>query len=149
MTSLNYYQKAEYRVLLNVHYHMICEQFNKRLYRTIGTLSALGSTSAAFSLWGDHTEFAKIVTFIIAAMLAFDWFFDFRGASSKHNELKVRNIDLQKTLQLKDDSMSKADFNKFVVKLLEIDKSEEPTNGYFYNQAKKLADDVVLGNIDG
>lgn len=148
MTSLNYYQKAEYKVLLNVHYHMIGEQFNRRMYRTIGTLSALGSTSAAFLLLGENTCFAQVVTFIIAAMLAFDWFFDFRGASSKHNELKVRNIDLQKTLQLKDNDMDKADFNKFVVELLEIDKSEEPTNSYFYNQAKRLAEDVVLGNID-
>ncbi len=131
-------------LLLNIHYHEIAEQFYKRLYKFVGTLSAVGSTSAFVGLLADFKIYALIISFIIAVITALDWFFDFRGKASKHNELRIKNITLKQKHQTLSESIDQNEYNQFIVEILELDKIEEPTNSCFYNRARKIADAITL-----
>ncbi len=142
--ELTYYEKLQWRLLLNVHYHELAEQFYKRLYKGIGVFSAIGSTSAFVGLLADFKCLALIISFIIAFVSAFDWFFDFRGKASKHNELRVKNISLQQKHQILDASIDKSGYDLFMVDILELDKMEDPINSCFYKKAVKIANDIVL-----
>ncbi len=142
--ELTYYQKLQWRLLLNVHYHELAEQFYKRLYKGIGVVSAIGSASAFVGLLANFKCLALIISFLIAFASALDWFFDFRGKASKHNELRVKNISLQQKHQMLDVAIDGIGYNLFMVDILELDKIEEPSNSFFYKKAEEIANAIVL-----